>query len=179
MTRDDGSQRPANDRYWFGFRFRRLDLVNRGATFLRRRGIEHARLGGLLVHRLDAPDPGLDMHDHPWPFVSIVLRGGYFEEFDAVPLDRDQWWPRPGRVQSRRHRRWSVHKMPLRVSHRIAAVEPGTVTLVVRGRKVRDWGFYQPDRGWVDWREYDYEVRRPVDAEGNRSHDQDYRRGAR
>ena len=92
MTRDDAAQRPNRDRHVLGFRVRRLDLRGPdGSTFLRRRGIEHERLGGLLLHFLDGPDPGLDLHDHPWPFATLILRGGYTEEvapIAAVPAHR-------------------------------------------------------------------------------------------
>jgi len=46
MTRRDHEQRPTRDRSMFGFRLRRLDLLHDGATFLRRRGLEHERIGG-------------------------------------------------------------------------------------------------------------------------------------
>src|SRR5690606_17597095 len=145
----------------------------------------HARLGGVLLHRIDGPDPGLDLHDHPWPFVSIVLRGGYTEEAcdtrhavecaglrgvayrimvegrheathePPVPLHSVRTW-----------RRWSVHRMPLDVAHRITDAEPGTVTLVLRRPKVREWGFYTP-AGWAQWDAYDYAARRPVGVRSN------------
>lgn len=203
--------------------WRKLDLIHDGRTFLRRRGVD-ARLFGVLLHRIDAPDPGLDLHDHPWPFVSIVLRGGYTELVASIvpyryePGSWGAWLfdgePDPltgalakalppgqraaieaslrakagrlkqlGRLpheqhergvltdfQTRRWRRWSIHRMPLDVAHRIARVEPGTVTLVLRGRKVRRWGFFMPaaEGGWVDWEDYDYEARRPLRAVSNR-----------
>lgn len=34
---------------------------------------------GLVVHRFSAPDFGFH-HDHPWPFLSTIIRGGYLEE---------------------------------------------------------------------------------------------------
>lgn len=127
------------------------------------------RLFGVYLHLIDAPDPGLDLHDHPWPFATIILRGGYTEEHasirDAVPYaviaERvgKRSVCRPGVM--RVWRRGSVHRMGLADAHRIIAVEPGTVTLVLRGRKVRPWGFYLPT-GWVDQRRYDYAARRPV-----------------
>lgn len=77
MTRDDAAQRPNRDRHVLGFRVRRLDLRGPdGSTFLRRRGIEHERLGGLLLHFLDGPDPGLDLHDHPWASMIPQPSGG-------------------------------------------------------------------------------------------------------
>ena len=153
MARRDHEQRPTRDRKILGLGWRHLDLIHAGRTFLRRRGVEHSRLGGILLHRIDGPDPGLDLHDHPWPFLSIVLRGGYTEEALYEPGDSH-------RGTRRTWRRWSAHRMPLNVAHSIVDVQPGTVTLVLRGRKVRRWGFYLPT-GWVDWAEYDYDARRP------------------
>lgn len=156
-------QRP--ERSWWGL-WRRLDLIGPdGEPFLRRRGLDgqRLRLGGVLLHRIDAPDPGLDLHDHPWAFLSVVLRGGYIEEW-AETRHACQRWATP---QVRRWRRWSIHRMPLTVAHRITAVEPGTVTLVVRGRHRRRWGFYLPG-GWIDWEEYPYDERRPVAVDSNR-----------
>ena len=202
------------DRSLFGLRWRRLDLIHAGRPFLRRRGIEHPRVGGVLVHALDGPDPGLDLHDHPWSFVTIVLRGGYSEKVATIGSYRYQpgtWgaWlfdgepdgfgglasqlPLAGRAavesslrsktsdgslphdagcgltnqRTRRRRRWSIHRMPLDVAHRITDVEPGTVTLVFRTRKRREWGFYPPS-GWVRWQDYDYESRRPLSVASNR-----------
>lgn len=153
--------------------FRRLDLIHDGATFLRRRAFETG-LFGVYVHRIDSPDPGLDLHDHPWPFVSMVLRGGYTEEWCdardasrhaaiAAKLDELDISHGPGRGHERHHGRWSVHRMPLTVAHRITMAEPGTVTLVLRGRKSRQWGFYLP-LGFIDQNAYDYSARRPLQA---------------
>ena len=223
MSRRDREQRPTRfDGSFLGFRYRHLDLIHAGRTFLRRRGIEHLSLGGALLHRLDGPDPGLDLHDHPWTFVSIVLRGGYTEEVasivgprerghrgllfvpddltvgsdppgifverllaalnDPVPCDSrpiivtgpPTMWESVKFVErllvnhrTRTWRRWSIHRMPLDVAHRITAVEPGTITLVLRGRKVRNWGFYMPT-GWVPWEHYDYDARRPNSVVSNR-----------
>src|SRR3954452_12681330 len=34
---------------------------------------------GVFLHRFDGPDPRPTLHDHPWNFVSFVVRGGYTE----------------------------------------------------------------------------------------------------
>lgn len=57
-------------------RLRRHD----GQIFLDRWGVEHDRIGGIFLHKMSAPDPGIDLHDHPWWFASLVLQGGYIEE---------------------------------------------------------------------------------------------------
>ncbi len=60
-------------------RLRRSD----GIVYLDRWGWE-CRWFGVFLHRMDGPDPGLDFHDHPWSFASLVLRGGYVEERAAA-----------------------------------------------------------------------------------------------
>lgn len=150
--------------------WRSLNLIGpTGRAFLRRRGIDLGAFG-VYRHNIDEPDPGLDLHDHPWPFVTIILRGGYSEEVadarEAVHLARiADRWPGSATPGVRRHwRRWSVHRIRMTEAHRITAVADGTVTLVLRGRKSRSWGFYTPD-GYVDHRRYDYATRRPVTVE--------------
>lgn len=56
--------------------------------------------------------------------------------------------------------RGSVHRIRMTDAHRIISCEPGTRTLVLRGRKTRRWGFYLP-AGWLDQTRYDYDARRP------------------
>ena len=172
MSRSDHEVRPTGGRGNYDPRtderrpwWRKLDLIAPdGSTFLRRRGLTTDGVGGVLLHRIDAPDPGLDLHDHPWSFASIVLRGGYTEEWgrvtNAVPHD----------IRGRGFRSWgagSIHRMPLNRAHRITAVKPGTVTLVLHGPRRRRWGFFMPT-GWVDWAGYDYEARRPVAVDSTR-----------
>ena len=155
------SSRPAGHETFF----RRLTLTGPdGRVFLDRFGIGTRRFG-VYVHRIVEPDPGLDLHDHPWPFVSLILSGGYEEEaIDSREAPRwaavaEAFGPRP-RGWLRVWGRWSVHRMPLTIAHRITVVRPHTWTLVLRGRKSRSWGFYLPD-GYVDQRSYDYVARRP------------------
>lgn len=90
---------------------------------------------GIYVHRIYREDLDPIPHDHPWRFRSLVLRGGYTEFF----------WPDARAYLENEHqqwRRWSVHRFPLAGAHRITSVQPGTVTLVIVGRKVRTWGFW-------------------------------------
>lgn len=104
-------------------------------------------LFGIYVHQIYREDLDPVPHDHPWRFWSLVLRGGYEEEYyaDTRMIVGDA---------ERRHfyDRWDFHHFPLNKAHRITEVRPGTVTLVLVGRKVRTWGFYDMGR-FVDWRE--------------------------
>lgn len=137
--------------------------------FLDRWGVEHDRIGGIFLHKMSAPDPGIDLHDHPWWFASLVLKGGYIEERAAsrsAPAHaqladaRDATIELPmarGVVCARRH--GSARTMRLDECHRITQLTSSTCwTLVVHGPRRRLWGFFLPS-GWVDEHTYDDTVR--------------------
>lgn len=139
---------------------RRLTLTHDGRRFLDRWGLCHDHIGGFYLHHIAGPDPGMDLHDHPWSFISIVLRGGYWD-WRAPVADAC----RGRQVHHHQSRRWSIHRMPLDVAHRIHAAQPNTWTLVLRGPTRRVWGFYPPS-GRVSWLDYDYATRRPCKSVG-------------
>lgn len=92
---------------------------------------------GVYVHQIHRADADQDCHDHPWRFVTWVIRGGYVEELRRRPA-------RPGGSEAVWRGRWSVHAMPLRYAHRLTDVQPNTWTLLLVGPKRQGWGF------WVD-----------------------------
>ncbi len=103
---------------------------------------------GVYLHRIDRPDADRECHDHPWSFVSLVLRGGYREE----RLERGATDETVRRRFSLAFRRWAD-------AHRIVSVRPSTWTLILRGRDSGVWGFWVDagDGGqrWVYWREFE------------------------
>lgn len=134
--------------------WRRL-TINRsdGRTYLNRWGVR-VRWFSVYLHRMDAPDPGNDLHDHPWTMLAVPLWGGYFEWRENV---RDA-------VESVRTGGFKVleERRPFRPrltqpgeAHRIVELRRKTSwSLVVTGPRRRDWGFYTPD-GYIDADEYD------------------------
>ncbi len=128
----------------------RLQLRRRSddKVFLDRWGWE-CRLFGVFVHRMDAPDPGLDLHDHPWWFASLILKGGYEEWRSEVRRPN----VRAGRQRPR------LKTMRLDECHTIFKLtRTPTWTIVLHGPKRRMWGFYA-DRQWVPWKIYEQTVR--------------------
>jgi hypothetical protein len=124
-----------------------------GFVYLRRLRIVQTPWFGNYLHWIFTPDLDQDPHDHPWPFWTIVLRGGY---------DECRWKIRPCCVQGslehaefsiHRWKRFSIHKVDMDEAHQIFSIKPNTTTLVFVGRRRREWGFYTPD-GFVDWRKY-------------------------
>jgi hypothetical protein len=136
-----------------------------GVVYLTRWGIESRRLGGVFIHRMDAPDPGRDLHTHPWNFWSVVLWGGYAEERINVSMAvaRAQWADRLNRsrraVPARRgplrsRSPLSVSRLGLNEAHRIVSLNgQRSWSLVVHGPHQGPWHFATPD-GWVESNEY-------------------------
>lgn len=117
------------------WRWRDIYTPGSSELYLRRLYILRTPWFGLLVNDIRRPDSDRWMHDHPWGFLSLLLRGSYVEET-------------PSRVRTvRGFNLKRAHDL-----HRIISVSRA-VTLVLTTRKTRSWGF-QTDRGWMGWREY-------------------------
>lgn len=81
-----------------------------------------------------------DLHDHPWPYCTIILRGGYWEHGP----NGSRRWCSAGSIRCAGSR--SLHRIEL---------EPGvdTWTLFIPGPHLRDWGFI--DNGtWKQHEQY-------------------------
>lgn len=65
------------------------------------------------VHHILRSDAGRDPHDHPWPYVTVVLRGGYWEHryADDTRLVSTRWHG-PGSVLVRPANSWHMLEVP-------------------------------------------------------------------
>jgi len=90
----------------------------------------------IFLHNFHKSDPD-DLHDHPWPFITIILKGGYWEH-----TPKGKFWRGAGTIN------WAGSKSLHRVE-----LEPGldTWTLFIPGPTVREWGFI--DKGI--WKRHD------------------------
>lgn len=102
----------------------------------------------IFLHKFLKSDTD-DLHDHPWPYVTVILKGGYYEwtpVYDSTGkfLTEVCKWCGPGHF-----RKCSATSL-----HRIELDENVTCwTLFMPGRKQREWGFLQNNR-WIQWQEY-------------------------
>ena len=100
----------------------------------------------VFLHKFLKGDPD-EVHDHPWPYATLILKGGYYE---WVPLfDREgkmfgqrRIWRGPGHFRICGAR--SFHRIEL---------EPGVTawTLFMPGPHTREWGFLtgrDPNKDW-------------------------------
>ena len=97
----------------------------------------------IFVHKFLKSDPDV-VHDHPWPWATLILRGGYWEwmpEFDAdgTMVGETRHWRAPG----------SFRTAAANTYHRVE-LEPGITpwTLFMPGPQQRDWGFLV-DNKWI------------------------------
>lgn len=123
--------------------FTRYDISRPGVpTYLTRWDVLGNRFGAglkLFIHLFHRGDAELYFHDHPWPFWSLILWGGYWEHTES-----GRSWYRPGRLLRR----------PAEWRHRVELPEGRRCwTLIWTGAKVRSWGFWCP-RGFLPWRQH-------------------------
>ena len=120
--------------------------LERYYLFLKDRG-EHFPFN-VFLHRFLKSDID-DLHDHPWPYATLILKGGYWEwrpQFNSKgeKVGEIARWCGAGSF------RWakanSYHRIELD-----PAVE--CWTLFMPGAKQRDWGFMVRNQ-WVQWEQY-------------------------
>lgn len=102
------------------------------------------------VHHVLRSDDDRAFHDHPWPYISIILRGGYTEvrpvfESGIYVGDTRRYYG-PGSVIFRRAKSW----------HRLE-VEPGQTvwTLFVTGWYQQRWGFLVKPDHKIYWKDFE------------------------
>ena len=115
-------------------------ITHNGSPYMMRWRLGPKWLPGLRVHHIYRSDAGRELHDHPFSFVSFVLRGGYWED----RADGSRKWYGPGSIIFRQAE--TLHRLEVPIGKT-------AWTFVIRGRIRRQWGF-QTRHGWVDSRTY-------------------------
>jgi len=102
----------------------------------------------VFLHKFLKSDPD-DVHDHPWPFATLILKGGYWEwrphfNEQGQKIGEVAKWCGPG----------SFRTAKATTYHRIE-LDPAVTcwTLFMPGPKQRDWGFLVRNV-WVQWEQY-------------------------
>lgn len=122
-----------------------------GMVYLRRLRIIQTPWFGVYLHFIYDVDADQDPHDHPWPFWSYIVRGGYHEVVYKNVRRHDST---PGQGLVRKWTRGTWHGFNMKWAHRIIMIRPGTISLVVVGRRrPSDWGFWTA-AGKVPWQAY-------------------------
>ena len=88
----------------------------------------------VFLHKFIKGDPD-DVHDHPWPYATLILKGGYYEwvpifDSDNKKIGEVGHWRKPGHFRTCSAR--SYHRIEL---------DPDVEcwTLFMPGKQTRDW----------------------------------------
>jgi hypothetical protein len=120
---DRDSNEPYLERYY-------LFLKDRGESFP----------FNIFIHNILLSDP-TDLHDHPWGYFTLILKGGYWEHMpNQVSL-----WRRPGYWQS----------VPANWQHRLELDKNNGScwTLFIPRMRARKWGFLKNNK-WIEADQY-------------------------
>ncbi|RMF22652.1 MAG: hypothetical protein D6756_10175 [Cyanobacteria bacterium J083] len=93
----------------------------------------------LMLHKICSSDPD-DLHDHPWWYATLILKGGYWE---ITP--KGKFWRGVGHFRISRPE--SLHRIE------VPEGSDGSWSLFLRGSKVKEWGFIH-DSKWCEHRQY-------------------------
>jgi len=108
----------------------------------------------VTMHKIKKSDDPI-FHDHPWDFITVILKGGYWEHTpvfnkDGKKIAEFSAWRGPGSVIKRKAT--DYHWLELDQS-----VGPAT-TLFFMGSQQRDWGFlvdkHNSKTRWIQWEYY-------------------------
>lgn len=103
----------------------------------------------VFVHQFWRSDDDRALHDHPWPWTTIILEGRYIEH---LPADAED--PAGPTVQHLRSAGDMIVRHDASAPHRVELIdEPPVTTLFLTGPKEREWGFWCP-QGWRHWRKF-------------------------
>jgi len=100
-------------------------------------------LFNVFIHKFLKSDPD-DVHDHPWPYATLILKGGYYEwipvfDVEGKKITETCRWRGPGhfRICSAT----SYHRIEL---------DPNITawTMFMPGPQKREWGFFVKNK-WV------------------------------
>lgn len=97
----------------------------------------------VFIHKFHKSDPG-DVHDHPWPYFTLILKGGYYEWLPQFNSKGEKFseiavWRGPGHF--RLCGASSYHRIEL---------DPDVTpwTLFIPGPQKREWGFLVNNK-WI------------------------------
>ena len=116
---------------------KRKDITrDNGDIYLKRWNLFECKFFSVKLHNIILSDYDCH-HDHPWSFISFIIKGGYVEYKDGT---------------SKIIHPFSLLWRPAKTSHRLELHQP-CWSLVITFKKTRQWGFFTKE-GWVPWFKY-------------------------
>lgn len=114
-----------------------------GVLHFRRYRLLSTRWFSIYIHKIYKSDQDLHLHDHPWNYFNMILKGGYIEETIENNCKKKNVMI---------HYRYSFRKATQ--CHKILhMITPCVTTLFITGKSYRTWG-YQVNDAWIDHMTY-------------------------
>lgn len=108
------------------------------------------RVFNVFVHYFMHSDEDRALHDHPWGNCSILLRGAYREILNVT----DAWIEGVHRSAGSVVIRDATEKHRIQLYKDLGMQERPVLTIFIRFRKWREWGFICKDGRWFHWRNF-------------------------
>lgn len=161
----------------------RKKIISRedGTPYLIRTYLFKSKSFQIVIHKVLQSDPDC-LHDHPWNFISLILKGGYWE--GTTPEQRlnnsELEWFNISHGKGSIYYRWYgplsllfrkaewKHRLRLRIKNDLPYVNGADIngviqkpctTLVIMFKRKREWGFFTK-AGWVPWQKYNNKEQR-------------------
>lgn len=118
--------------------FKKTDIGREedGTVYLTRYTLFGCKYFTIKVHHIMKSDYDC-LHDHPWTFISLLLKGSYIEHTEKG---------------SKKYKAGNLLYRPAPYKHRLEIDKP-VWSLVITFRKKREWGFWTKS-GWIPWKLY-------------------------
>ena len=118
-----------------------------GTLHFKRWRIISTKWFSVFVHLIAKEDGDEYLHDHPWNFSSLILSGGYKEQY-ATSIDEI------GNPKTRDRKPFSFRHYDAYSPHKVIEVFGRSYSLVFVGRRFREWGYQKPDGSFMTNKEY-------------------------
>lgn len=128
-----------------------------GEVHFRRWSILSTKWFNIYIHCIYKPDEDKHLHDHPWDFYGIVLKGVYIEEISLINTEEFLSMVKSEDLPTKRifrHPLFVVYRksyIPHKILH-ILTNKP-VWTLIFTTKKNREWGYIGED-GWINHKDY-------------------------
>jgi len=138
--------------------FKPKKIISReGVPYLIRWNLFECKLFSIKVHRILKSDYDC-FHDHPWAFLSLILKGGYVEHREIPTFSfvgATHYKPVSDEYVRKISKIYHPGQLLFRKAdcrHKLEIHQPA-LTLVITFKKIQDWGFWT-NQGFVHWRDY-------------------------
>ena len=85
----------------------------------------------IRIHKWIRSDDKRNFHDHPWWFITFVLKGSYTDVYNDNNI-----------IKQDTLKRFKLRYRPSNHRHYVDVPKEGCWTILLTGRPIRKWGFY-------------------------------------